>query len=666
MYQEYFGLKKYPFENTADPYFFFMGHNLRDILALLVHSVLSRKGLTVLSGPVGTGKTMLSTVLLQCLPGESLVIKVPHPKLSPRDFLHYIASNLEIGSAFNANAEIMDRIKIRLENILDEQRYCILLIDEAQFLSYELFQEILFLSDLQSNGQKLLHIFLMGQEELISLIQKPELKQIHQRISVLKTLSPFSGPNTFRYIIHRLKKGGGNETLFSKEAIELVYRISGGNPRLVNKICDAALLGAYVNQKKQVDADDVYQANKDIGMDTEADDDHIGFLKRLKEKKELQLRRTEEIKHKTEAQPSPAKENEIKNGLPNGNNTGNPQGVNRENKSEAKNNIKTNIKKKPSFQKNNLKKSFKPDPFKKSFQFELKHILLVLAAIMFIGIFGFFLFQDDIMHLWKSKKPHSVAGNSASVVTPDKIKHKITEEINDANINETSKAMAGNPAQKTIPMQQETKSEVVMNIPDEENEPQKENPPSKVTNSSAEKKTTQISEKAESPVVIVKTENMHQNSGRLLILGEAGPFVIYYGSYETREKAESTIKAIEISGVSPFFTQIDLGDKGTWYRIFSGFYKTESAAKLVIDRLDLKNAYPKQIKYAVSIGIYKEKANLISARNLLVNTETDPFVITDKDSVFTLYAGVFYRKERAEKLCGDLSKLNIPCKTVKW
>jgi type II secretory pathway predicted ATPase ExeA len=267
MYQDYFGLNKLPFENTPDPAFFFMGARYRETLALMIHSVISRKGLICITGSVGTGKTTLSRALIGHLPEGTKVISLVHPKAKPTELTSFVAHSLKLTQTPVSHLLLNELIREELIKIDDAGGRCVLIIDEAQFMSDELFQEVLFFTNLETSRHKLIQIFLLGQKELLDKINSPEMRQLSQRISVIKFLRSMDRAQSIQYIKHRLITVGGSTDIFSDEALDLIASNSEGIPRIINRICDATLLKAFMLQKETAETAEVQMAISDLGLD---------------------------------------------------------------------------------------------------------------------------------------------------------------------------------------------------------------------------------------------------------------------------------------------------------------------------------------------------------------------------------------------------------------
>jgi len=266
MYKEYFNLSKNPFENTPNPEFFFLGGDYRETLALLKYTVVERKGATCIAGPIGCGKTMLAKALIENLPDESIVISPSAPKGTQKDLAVYIASKLELQNLPESQLLIHEMMKTKLIELNEQGKICVLIFDESQFLDDALFEEILFLANLETEQFKLIQIILLGQMELLEKLNNPARHQLAQRITKTKILSPLNRAEAEQYIKHRLKISGASREIFSQDAIEFIVRDSSGIPRNINKLCDTSMLNAFITQKSRVEVNDVRKAGDDIGL----------------------------------------------------------------------------------------------------------------------------------------------------------------------------------------------------------------------------------------------------------------------------------------------------------------------------------------------------------------------------------------------------------------
>lgn len=266
MYRKYFGIRKAPFSIAPDPRYLYMSEQHREALAHLLYGIKSDGGFVLLTGEVGTGKTTICRRLLQLLSKTVVVAFVINPRLSVADLLATICDEFRIGyPKKNASIKIfVDLINAYLLDAHANRRKAILLIDEAQNLSDEVLEQIRLLTNLETNQRKLLQIILIGQPELRDKLARPEMRQLAQRIVARFHLGPLRKHEIAPYVRHRLRIAGVDPELFSPRSLKRLSRVSGGIPRLINTICDRALLGAYVCEKKQVDRNLISIAAREV------------------------------------------------------------------------------------------------------------------------------------------------------------------------------------------------------------------------------------------------------------------------------------------------------------------------------------------------------------------------------------------------------------------
>lgn len=265
MYEAHFGLAENPFGGNPDPRFLFLSEIHQEALAHLVYGIRQRKGFIVITGDVGTGKTTLLHKLLQGLDARTRAVFISNPRLTADDFLRTIAKGfgLQLPAPFS-KAEVLFGLEEMLREALQRRENVLLVVDEAQNLSTELLEEVRLLSNLETASEKMLQIVLVGQQELNDKLLQPNLRQLRQRVSIKYHLEPLGCEDTRRYILHRLAVAGGDEVLFSYEALREIYRASQGFPRLINNICDNALLTAYSRDLRRVDDRLVCETLRDI------------------------------------------------------------------------------------------------------------------------------------------------------------------------------------------------------------------------------------------------------------------------------------------------------------------------------------------------------------------------------------------------------------------
>ncbi len=255
MYTSFFGLNEKPFSITPDPRYLFLSERHAEALAHLLYGVTESGGFIQLTGEVGTGKTTIVRSLLEQLPPDTRVALVLNPRLSPYEFLLAICEELRLPLSLeqrDSMKAIVDALNQRLLEAHAEGQRVVLIVDEAQNLSPDVLEQIRLLTNLETAKQKLLQIILIGQPELRHLLARTDLRQLAQRITGRYHLEPLDGSETRAYIAHRLRVAGGGAEIFTVPAAKTVHKAAGGIPRLVNVICDRALLGAFSREQPRV------------------------------------------------------------------------------------------------------------------------------------------------------------------------------------------------------------------------------------------------------------------------------------------------------------------------------------------------------------------------------------------------------------------------------
>jgi general secretion pathway protein A len=266
MYTRFFGLNEKPFAITPDPRYLFMSERHGEGLAHLVYGVTESGGFIQLTGEVGTGKTTLVRTLLGQIPAEVDVALVLNPNLTSTEFLIAICEELRIPLPEERHSirALVDALNRHLLDAHARGRRTILLIDEAQNLSADVLEQLRLLTNLETTRQKLLQIILIAQPELRDMLSQQNLRQLAQRVTGRYHLEPLSRDETAKYIDHRLRVAGALGEIFDDAAKREVYRLSGGVPRIINVICDRALLGAYSREVRKVDRRTVRRAAAEV------------------------------------------------------------------------------------------------------------------------------------------------------------------------------------------------------------------------------------------------------------------------------------------------------------------------------------------------------------------------------------------------------------------
>ncbi len=266
MYKEYFGLEELPFSIAPDPRYLYMSEQHREALAHLVYGLNSDGGFVLLTGEVGTGKTTVCRCLLDQLPEDADIAFILNPKLTVDELLATVCDELGIDyPEGNSSVKIfVDRINSHLLDAHARGRKTILIIEEAQNLGADVLEQLRLLTNLETNQRKLLQIIMLGQPELRDMLLRPELRQLAQRITARYHIGPLSRKDVAAYVDHRLAVAGARVSLFDPSALNDLYRQSRGIPRLINVICDRALLGAYVQGEKKVGKSTLSKAAREV------------------------------------------------------------------------------------------------------------------------------------------------------------------------------------------------------------------------------------------------------------------------------------------------------------------------------------------------------------------------------------------------------------------
>jgi len=267
MYKSFFNLQLNPFEISPDPHFFYPTPCHYEAIANLYHAIQGRKGLVVITGEVGTGKTLLVRCLLEKLGNDRVQCAyVFNPILGPLEFLRYVTADLGLPAGRNDKGDLLQRLNSFLIQRHNQGQTAVLILDEAHLLSSEVLEESRLLSNLETARGKLLQIALVGQPEFDEKLDSSEMRQLKQRIALRCTLKPLKWEETRAYIQWRLKRAGASATpsIFTADSLRVVYEYSRGLPRLINTICENALISGFAAGTRSISPYLVEEACADL------------------------------------------------------------------------------------------------------------------------------------------------------------------------------------------------------------------------------------------------------------------------------------------------------------------------------------------------------------------------------------------------------------------
>src|SRR5664279_1226813 len=270
MYKSFFNLKTNPFGSSPDPRFLYMMPHTREALATLEYGISAHKGFIVLTGEVGTGKTTLLRRALASL-DQSRVFSsfVFNPRLDVLDFLEFILSDFGITPQNRTKSGMLIQLNRWLIERYRREETCVIVVDEAQNLDWELLEEIRLLTNLETSTEKLVQLVLSGQPELEEKLRDPSVRQLRQRISLWCRTRPLTADETKAYVTNRLRIVGAMQPIFSPDAVQVVHRYSNGIPRLINLICEHAMINAYVEQIKPIPSRIVESVCRELDLDSQ-------------------------------------------------------------------------------------------------------------------------------------------------------------------------------------------------------------------------------------------------------------------------------------------------------------------------------------------------------------------------------------------------------------
>lgn len=255
MYEKFYNFRENPFTITPDSKFFFPSQRHARALDGLLYTITERRGFAVVTGEIGSGKTTICRTLLSKLDPATKVVMITNTYLTPKELLSSILEDLGVTSSTKTKSSLLNSLRKFLIEQLSLNSNVVLIIDEAQNLNLRMLEEIRMLSNLETEKKKMIQIILSGQPNLKDKLQKPELTQFRQRVCVQYHIQPLDLMDTEKYIHHRLRKASINENVkveFTSDTIAEIYNYSQGIPRVINMICNSALLVSYVLEAKQI------------------------------------------------------------------------------------------------------------------------------------------------------------------------------------------------------------------------------------------------------------------------------------------------------------------------------------------------------------------------------------------------------------------------------
>lgn len=275
MYESFYGFAEKPFSLTPDPKYLYRSESHANAFELLQYAIDRREGFVVITGDIGTGKTTLCRALLDQTDPRTFTALLLNPFLSEEDLLKAVLQDLgvlsrgeeRLGGRQPTKQELVNTLYDFLLSLVPLGARAVLIIDEAQNLPLTILEQIRILSNLETDKEKLLQIILVGQMNLLPLLKSPELRQLDQRVSIRYQLKPLTAEETGAYISHRLAiANGARGVVFTPAALAMVYRYSGGIPRLINMLCDRALLAGSTAQVTRIDEDLVVTASEALDL----------------------------------------------------------------------------------------------------------------------------------------------------------------------------------------------------------------------------------------------------------------------------------------------------------------------------------------------------------------------------------------------------------------
>ena len=253
MYLSHYNFSAKPFQTTADPKFIWLGAKHAEALASFQYGLQENKGFLLLTGDAGTGKTAVINALIKKIDERVIAVKIPDPGLDSVDLYNILSNEFKMNRRFSDIEDFLNHLKPFLYEVHLQSKTILLIIDEAQNISNELLEEIRLLTNIELAGTKLINVFIVGQSEFNEILNEERNRAFKQSIGIRYHLDPLNDSETLEYINHRLRVAGSDKEVFSPKAIQDLHFFSAGFPRLINAICDLALLTGYASGKDRID-----------------------------------------------------------------------------------------------------------------------------------------------------------------------------------------------------------------------------------------------------------------------------------------------------------------------------------------------------------------------------------------------------------------------------
>lgn len=280
MYEKFYGFSEKPFNTTPDSKFFFPSVKHTEALNSLIYAINERKGFVVITGEIGAGKTTVIRTLLNKLEPNTKTALITNTHLTQRELIAQVLEELEVEYKPGGKQKLLSQLNSYLISQLNQDINVVLIIDEAQNLTPKVLEEVRMLSNLETEKEKLIQIILIGQPQLKAKLENPKLEQFKQRIAVYYHIPSLSREETWGYILHRLNLVSSNGiNIFNPKAVDTIYSYSRGIPRLINLVCDSALLSGYTYDTKEISEKIIYEAIKERDIDNIPDEPALQLTK---------------------------------------------------------------------------------------------------------------------------------------------------------------------------------------------------------------------------------------------------------------------------------------------------------------------------------------------------------------------------------------------------